>query len=139
MKEGIEDSIVHKLVTGEIINGFDYSKVILPDTLPNGMILLKGNMNEDGDLFTIYYKWNKIPELKPIKTKDFASELKELKFIPLKKAEKFTPEYYHEKGYYSSTIEDKTWDKGCKHVIHFGLSLSWALLILVILKKLFRR
>jgi hypothetical protein len=137
MKEGIEDSIVHKLVTGEIINGFDYSKVILPDTLPNGMILLKGNMNEDGDLFTIYYKWNNIPELKPIKTKDFASELKELKFIPLKKAEKFTPEYYHEKGYHSTVVEDKTWNKECRQGIYWGLSLTYMLLLITILNKIF--
>lgn len=139
MEEEITDStLMHKLVTGEFIYGFDYSKVILPDTLPNGMILLKGNMNEDGDVFTIYYKWNKIPKTHKVKTKDFTSELKELKFIPLKKAEKFNAKYYHDKGYHSTVVEDKIWDKECKQVIYCGLSLAYALLIITILNKLFK-
>ena len=140
MEEEITDSILmHKLATGGFIYGYDYNHLHLPDTLPNGMILLKGTMNSEENLFTIYYKWNVIPELSTIKVKDYSQELvkQEIKMQQLRTSmaelKPFKPVYYTSK----EIVSDNSWNHQAKDIIYVGLSLSYSLLKSLILTKLF--
>tara|TARA_R110000868_G_scaffold203994_1_gene452015 strand:+ start:309 stop:719 length:411 start_codon:yes stop_codon:yes gene_type:complete len=134
-KEVIDSTIIHKLITGEFVYGFDYSKIVLPDTLPNGMILLKGDMNEEENLFTIYYKWNKIPKIETIKTKDYSQELKALQvkqtMIDIKP---FKPVFYTHK----EIVKDNSWNHEVECVTYCGLGLAYSLLFLTVLTKVFK-
>ncbi len=112
---------------------YDINLDQLPVTLPNGMIMLRSEYN-GVDSLNVYYKWAKLPDLKPVFNSYTTFDSLTSHYIKMP----VSATKYHTEIYSHPAVSELAWEHNASAWSYCGLSLSFAIWVCLVVGKVFR-